>query len=272
MQQIINFLIRYKNLLLYLLLITVALISTIQSHSYHHSKFFNSSNWISGNTYQFYDNILSYFKLGEENKKLLEENTRLRVLLFNVKKIDVVEIDTVSINYKVIPARIIKNSYSSPRNYITINIGKKKGAKQDMGVITASGILGIIENSSTNFSRVQSILNTKSIISAKIKNTEYFGSLTWDTKEYNLVQLIDVPRIVHLKTGDTIVTSAMSSIFPGNIPIGIIKKFNLNTSKRYYTIDITLFNDMANIKNVYVINSLDKKEIQQLEIGTDNVE
>ena len=271
MQQIISFLIRYKNLLLYMLLMTVALILTIQTNSYHRSKFFNSSNWISGRIYQSYDNILSYFNLDEENKKLLEENTRLRTLLFNAKKTDTLEIDTLYINYKVIPARIIKNSYSSPRNYITIDIGKNKGAKQDMGVITSRGILGIIENSSTNFSRVQSILNTKSTISAKIKNTEYFGSLTWDTKEYNIVQLIDLPRIVHLKIGDTIVTSSMSSIFPENIPIGIIKKFDLNTSKSYYTIDITLFNDMTNIKNVYVINSLDKKEIQQLEIGTDNV-
>ncbi|MEA1785479.1 rod shape-determining protein MreC [Arenibacter sp. GZD96] len=265
MQQIINFIIRYKNFLLYIFLFLLALVFTIQSHSYHNSRFFNSANWISGNIYRTQSSITAYFDLKVENQTLLEENKQLRKQLANLPQLETFEIDTAALSYRIMTAKVIKNSYAHLKNYITLNKGRKDGVAQDMGVITSKGLLGIVENTSANFATVQSILNTKSNINAKIKNTNYNGSLVWDTKAYNVVQLIDVPRLVKLTIGDTIVTGGMSSIFPENIPIGRIRKFDLNTAKSAYTIDISLFNDMTNIKNVYIIENLNKGEIKELE-------
>ena len=135
-------------------------------------------------------------------------------------------------------------------------------------VLPDKGILGIVENTSNQFATVQSILNTKSSINAKIKNSNHFGSLEWNTKDYNTVQLVDIPRLVKLTIGDTIVTGAMSSIFPENVPIGTIKKYDLNDAKSFYNIDVQLFSDMANIKNVYLIQNRDKEEIEELESRT----
>ena len=137
-----------------------------------------------------------------------------------------------------------------------------------MGVITDKGILGIVENTSNTFASVQSILNDKSRINAKIKNSSHFGSLVWDTKNYTTVQLTDVPRLAPLRVGDTILTGASSSIFPENIPIGTISKFGLDSSKSFYFIDVALFNDMTNIKNVYIIQNLNRKEVIELELET----
>ena len=184
--------------------------------------------------------------------------------------IDTLRLDTTRLDYNIISARVIKNSYSNLDNYITLNKGSKDGISQDMGVITPDGILGIVENSSEKFSRIQSILNRKSNLNAKIKNTNNFGSLIWDTKDYNTVQLIDIPRRVPIKVGDTILTGAASSIFPENIPIGTIKSFNLDISKSSYSIDISLFNDMSNIKNVYIINNTNRVAIEQLESENPN--
>ena len=164
----------------------IALTFTVKSHSYHHSKFFNSSNYISGSIYQSSNNVSSYFGLNDENKKLLEENKKLRSLLFNKKTKSIVAIDTSSLSYKISVAEVIKNSYISPQNYITLNVGQNQGIKQDMGVITSKGILGIVENTSQKFTTVQSILNTKSTINAKIKNTNYFGSLNLE-REKNMM-------------------------------------------------------------------------------------
>ena len=269
MQQIINFLIRNKTFLLYLLLLFISLIFTFQSHSYHQSKFLNSSNYISGSVYSMSNDITSYFALREENKKLVEENEMLRNKLYNVDELTAINIDTTDINYTIVKARVINNSFADQRNYITIDKGIHDSIGQDMGVITDKGILGIVENTSANFSTVQSILNEKSNINAKIKNSNHFGSLVWEhTQEYNVVQLIDIPRLVPLTIGDTIVTGAMSSIFPENIPIGTIKKFDLDSSKSFYYIDVQLFNDMTNIGNVYIIQNLRRKEILQLEAET----
>lgn len=76
--------------------------------------------------------------------------------------------------------------------------------------------------------------------------------------------------MVPIKIGDTIVTGASSSIFPENIPIGVIKNFDLNNSQSSYSIDIRLFNDMAAIKSIYVIENTKRKEIIELEAKTSN--
>ena len=270
MQQIINFIIRYKNFLLYIFLMTIALAFTIQTHSYHQSRFFNSSNWISGTIYETSNSFFSYFDLGEENKKLVEENKRLRDLLFNQQTNDTILLDSLERSYTIASAQVIKNSYANPRNYITIDKGSKDSIKTDMGVITGKGILGIVENTSKNYATVQSILNENSNINAKIKNTDQFGSLVWNTNNYSTVQLIDIPRLVKLNVGDTIVTGGMSSIFPENIPIGTIKKFDLNNSQSLYNIDVALFNDMTNIKHVYIVNNVDRAEVKELQTATEN--
>lgn len=271
MQRIINFILGYRNAFLYGFFMTISLALTIRSHSYHQSKFFNSSKWVSGNVYGTAANISSYFSLREENQRLVTENEELRRLLFNYGKVKLEKgQDSTGLAFEVMSANVIKNSFSSPRNYLTIDKGRKQGVKQDIGVITTNGILGIVENTSSNFSTVQSVLNTKSNINAKIKNTNFFGSLTWNVGDYNVVQLVDIPRLVPLVVGDTIVTGAMSSIFPENIPIGVIKKYDLNTSKSFYNIDVELFNDMANVKNVYLIINSNKEEIRELEAKTED--
>ena len=265
MQQIINFVIRHKNFLLYLFLLLLSLAFTIQSHSYHQSRFFNSANWITGNIYETKQSISAYFDLREENEKLIVENQRLRKMLFNIAPKDTISLDSTQMRYTITTGRVIKNSFAESRNYITINRGREDSIKPDMGVITSKGILGIIENTSANYATVQSILNENSNINAKIKNTDHFGSLVWDTKRYDVVQLIDIPRMVSLNIGDTIVTGAMSSIFPENIPIGTIQKFDLDTANSFYQIDVKLFNDMTNIRHVYIVNNVHRKEIQELE-------
>ncbi|MDH3796882.1 MAG: rod shape-determining protein MreC, partial [Flavobacteriaceae bacterium] len=249
----------------FLFLLSLSLMLTVRSHSFHRSKFFNSANWVSGIVYNSRDNITSYFKLKEENSLLLEENNKLRHLLFNRNFSDSVALDSAEVGYEVLAARIIKNSYANSENYLTINKGSAHGVSQDMGVITSTGILGIVEHSTKNYAAIQSVLNTNSNINAKIKNTNHFGSLTWNTDHFDVVQLEDIPRLVTLTVGDTIITGAMSSIFPEGIPIGVVNDFKLETSASFYTINVGLFNDMTNLSTAYVITNLSKPEIEELE-------
>lgn len=198
---------------------------------------------------------------------MVKENEQLRLQLLNDGN-SKTQGEALTGAFEVINARIIKNMYASPRNYITLNKGETDGIEQDMGVITPLGVLGIVENTSAGYATVQSVLNTKSNINAKIRNTNYFGSLIWDGMDYDVVQLVDIPRSASVTVGDTITTGAMSSIFPENIPIGVIKKYDLNQNQSSYTIQVDLFNDMANIKNVYIIRNKDRQEILELQNST----
>lgn len=265
MQRIINFIVRNKNSLLYVFLLFISLFLTVQNNSFHQARYFNSANWLTGNIYNASSKIGGYFSLSEENLRLLDENLRLQTKLFNLTRSDTIDLDTANLNYGVMTARIIKNSYSEENNYITINKGSQDSVFQDMGVITSKGILGIVEATSPYYASVQSILNSKSNINAKIKNTDYFGSLTWDRNDFHMVQLEDIPRLVTLKAGDTIVTGAMSSIFPESIPIGTIENFELNEAGSFYIVNVRLFNDMTNLRQVYIIQNRKRQEILELE-------
>ena len=86
MQHIINFLIKNKNFILFLVLLSISLLFTIQSHSYHRSKFINSANWLSGGIYEKANGISSYFNLASENEKLVEEIDNSKIF-YTTKKI-----------------------------------------------------------------------------------------------------------------------------------------------------------------------------------------
>mgnify|MGYP003488290770 FL=1 len=271
MQQIINIIIKNSYRLLFLLLLGISLSLTIKSHSYHRSEYVNSANAVTGTVYKKMNEANEYLSLKEKNKELASENALLKELLFN-KKDTLLTSKTVFRNdlnnFNVVVAKTVKNSFNKRENYITINAGSLAGIKTDMGVVNDKGIVGLIEKTSANFSTIQSILNTKSKINAKIKNSDHFGSLVWDGKNVGFAQLIDVPRLASLRKGDSIVTGGNSDIFPENIPIGKIDKIFIDKKTNYYTINVRLFNDMTSIGYVYVIENKKRKEKQQLEVET----
>ncbi|MDO6596178.1 rod shape-determining protein MreC [Oceanihabitans sp. 2_MG-2023] len=267
MQQIINFILRNKSFLLYILLFFISIVFTIQNHSYQKSKFVNSANFLSGGIYTKANNISQYFGLKEQNNLLQEENNQLKSALYNLEgKTKTSFLDSLSFTsiYNFTPAIVIKNNYTLSTNILLIDKGKRDSIKQDFGVITSKGILGIIDKTSTKYATVLSILNTKSKISAQLKRTNDFGTLKWNGKTPELVQLVDIPSKAKPIQGDTIITSGRSAIFPKGIPIGIVKDFKLDAAEDFYEINVALFNDMTTIEHVYVIENKDTKEINNL--------
>ena len=271
MQQIINFIVKNSYRLLFLLLLIISMFLVIKSHSYHRSKIVNSANIVSGTVFEKTNEIKTYFSLREQNNKLAKENADLRKLLFNKKdSISVLKKDSLKGYDKinVIQSRVINNSYNVSENYLTINSGSLQGIKPDMGVINSQGIVGIVEKTSPKYATILSVLNIKSQINAKIKKSNHFGSLIWNAKNAGFVQLIDIPRLASVKKGDTVVTGGRSTIFPENIPVGIIDKIFIDTQTNYYTLNIRLFNDMTNLNHVYVIENKESDEIIKLEKET----
>ena len=266
MQQLFNFFIKNKTFVLFLLLFSYALSLTIQSHEYHRSKFINSSNQITGGVYGTFHGITQYFNLKQENQLLLEENSLLKMMVFSHENLDPVD-SLLEFKYDLHPSLVYKNSYALPNNYLTLNKGRNDSIKEDFGVITSKGIVGIIDATSKNYSRVLSILNTNSRINVKLKKTNYFGILSWDGKSPEITQLKDVQDLVKLSIGDTIVTSGYSSTFPSNIPVGSIDSYRLNDTEDLYIIGVKLFNDMRNLEHVYIIENTDLNELRALNLS-----
>jgi len=275
MQQIISFFYKNKFFILFLLLESIALFFTIQSHTYHKSKFVNSANFVSGGIYNKINNFKEFLFLKRENLRLSEENVYLKNLL-SLQEKSIIQPDSLvidTLNYKqkytYTSAKVINNSYRKNNNYLTLNKGSKSGIKSDLGVINNKGIVGITQSISKSYSTVLSILNVNSRINVKLLNSDHFGSLSWDNDNYSTVQLLDLPIQAAIYIGDTIITGGRSTIFPEGIPVGTIKDFKTKNNT-YEFINITLFNDMSSIGFVEIIDNLDKQEIKSLEEKTSN--
>ena len=271
MQQLIYFIQKYRYFLFFLFLELIAFQLIINNLNFHNSKFINSASSITGDFYKKTNSIRDYFQLDIENKELLNENLILKNKLERLsQKIDTVAVTKIfektnaSQRYSYLQGRIEKNQFRNNYNFLTINLGKKDSITPEMGVINSKGILGIVENVLHRYSRVRSILNKSSKINAKLKNSNYFGTLTWDGFDYNITQLLDIPRQAKLKVGDTIITGGMSSIFPEGIPIGSIDTI-VNGASIKRIINIKLFNDMSSLKNIYVVKDFDKQQLMNLE-------
>jgi rod shape-determining protein MreC len=218
--------------------------------------------------YESFNNISGYFGLKKENEILLEENNRLKSILINAEtgelKDAFADSSIFNKNYKYTAAQVNKNSYSLTNNYLTINKGKNDSIKEEFGVITSKGIIGIIDKVSSKYSRVRSILNSNIAINAQLKNTDHFGILSWNGESPYIVQLIDLPKQAPVVIGDTIITGGLSTIFPKGIPIGTVASSKTDETENYLEIDVALFNDMTNIGHVYIIENLDAAEISNL--------
>ena len=259
MRQIIDFFVRNKHFILFLSLFSFSLILIFSNSRYHNSLVLNSTNSLTGKIFETTNFISSYLNLKNENESLNEENTELKKLIYNYSKSTVDDV-----KYEVFRSKVIKNSYSLNNNYLTINIGNIDSIAEDMGVVSNKGIIGITDRVSKNYSRVISVLNTKLNLNAKLKKSNHFGILNWNGLNYSTVQLIDLPKQTKISIGDTIITGGNSFIFPEGVLIGNVSSFKLDDTQNYIEAEISLFNDMTNIKNVYIIRNNDLEELKKL--------
>jgi rod shape-determining protein MreC len=78
-------------------------------------------------------------------------------------------------------AKVIRNSVNQSANYIYLDKGASMGIKEQMGVISAKGIVGQVVKVTDHYSAVMSILNRNFRVSAKAEKIELFRSafLEW---------------------------------------------------------------------------------------------
>lgn len=277
MRNLIRFLTKNSFVFLFLFLELIALLLLVNNNNYQNSKFFNSSNFLIGNLYSTINNVNDYFNLKEVNAQLAEQNARLKNK--SIGSFTKVFGSSVEINdtlyhqkYKYTSARVINNSTNRRMNYVTLDKGGVNGIKPGMGVISANGVIGIVKNVSDNFCSVMSVLHEKNKVSAKIKNSEYFGSLVWQIGNYKEAELSDIPNHVKLNKGDTVITSGYSAVYPEGVIVGTIKEFDLIEGKNFYDITIQFTEDYKKLSHVFIVKNKLKEEQKKLEKISEEVQ
>ena len=275
-----NFLLRYGNFLLFLVLEFYALYTVAQYNKKPNAIYQSSANLVSGYIYENASTVRNYFSMQAVADSLARENAELRSQLESSKYIAVQErgtvrfpLDTSMIHpdtakkkdviqqFTYVAAEVVNNSVSRNDNYMTINRGSNDGVKMGMGVICPDGIVGIVRNVTPHYSQIMSLLHKRMNVSAMIQRNRYFGSLVWESSNPRIMTLENIPKHADVVKGDTIITSGFSEAFPGEVRIGRVVDFHVKNG--YHSIDVELWNDLANIRYVYVVENLMLSELSQ---------
>jgi rod shape-determining protein MreC len=264
MRSLFAFLWKYQFTVLFIFLESIALVLLFNSYTYHKSLAFNTVNDLTGSVFSMSTNVSDYFSLKTENEQLLEENARLRNLLHNGPLFA----DTVSQKedslYQYITAKVVSNSVDNRNNFIMINKGSLDGIEKELGVISSTGLTGIVVGVSRNYAYIMSMLHQNSRISARIKKSNQLVNVTWSGLDYRTGEVIDIPSHIILSPGDTIVTSGNSLIFPEGIEIGTIISQEKTPDKALGNAKLVFSTDFNSLSYVYVIRNLSKEEQQIL--------
>lgn len=269
MRNLLNFLARYSNLIIFLILEGISFYLLANGNNYHNTRVVMGTMGIMRKMEEKISNSRNYFNLRVANENLAQQNIQLRNKIDQLTKRDSSVFYPVSDSvYKqqflYMSAEVINNSINRQKNFFTIDKGTRHGITPDMAVITGNSVAGIIVGCSENYSLAMSLLNLDFKISARIKSNGYFGSLNWDGRNYRTAMLSEIPQHVIVNVGDTIETTGYSAIIPEGIMIGTVKDFK-KVGGDFYNIRISLETDFKRLQFVDVIGNLRKTEQLELE-------
>ncbi len=280
MRELFSFLARNSKWFVFVFFATIGCVLLFNSSPYHHHLFLTSAGTISAGVYKASANVTSYFNLRDINDDLNRRNADLQAEIGRLQRAldqyrevchtDTLVPDSGTIPFDYIVAHVINNSISRPYNYITLNRGTDAGIRPELGVIDGNGVVGIVSNVGAGSARVISLLNPNFRLSCKLRRTDYFGSLVWDGKSPEEALLEELPRHTVFQTGDTVVTSGYSAVFPAGIPVGVVIADEGDRTQNFFTLRVKLFADFSTLGNVQVIVNSQADELRALTAGEEN--
>ena len=269
MRNLLNFLIRNNNLLIFLILEAIAFSFLARGNNYQRTRMLNGVRNVVHGFEEKINNTRSFLDLRDINTSLAAENTALRNRLKRLEKRSDQVFFSVSDTlhgqqFQFTSARVVNNTVNRQTNFFTIDKGLREGLHADMAVTADSSVAGIIVNCSENYSVVMSVLNLNFRLSSRIKRNGYFGSLTWDGRDYRYAVLNEIPQHVPIAEGDTIETTGYSAVFPEGILVGTVAEAEKKGGD-FYRITVKLSANFRKLQYVEVISNLRKAEQLRLE-------
>lgn len=196
-------------------------------------------------------------QLEKENRELTEYRGKIKELR------DALSIKDKFSDYEVVGANVVSKDPGNWFNIFRIDIGNRDGISISeknssyYPVMTSKGLVGRIIGTDVFSSRVMSIIDVDSTVSARLYKTRDLvivkGDLT--LKNQGLCKMDYIPPEVDIMVGDIIETSGMGGIFPKGIIIGRIKEVRQSNNElsRYAVIEPAV--DFKRLEEVVVLKS-----------------
>ena len=263
MQNLVAFFTKNFHWLLFLFLELLCLILLFRYNSYQGSVWVSSANAVVGKVYEWQSDIEQFFSLEERARQLTDENIALERQLSRVRE-ELIEqkgdtaladsiMQDVTNELHLLPAKVVSNSLRRPDNLLTVDRGRADGVLPDMGVVSGTGLVGVVYMAGQHYSVVMPLLNVHSRVSCAIRDHGYFGYMSWDGSSSTDAFMEDVPRHAQFNIGEWVETSGYSDIFPPGITIGQITAIGNSADGLSYRLRVRLNTDFSRLREVSII-------------------
>lgn len=280
MRNLFLFLVRYRTWIVFIIYVVLSCIMLFNGNPYQRHVYMTSASRLSAGVYDAAHSVTGYFHLRSINEDLQLRNAQLESEVIALRsRVDALELeagaDSAEVveplrQYDFILASVINNAITHPHNYLTISKGEADGVRAEMGVVDQNGVVGVVNVTGKHYSRIISLLNPDFRLSCKLKGSDVFGSLVWDGKSPREALLEELPKHTVFETGDTIITSGYSAVFPEGIPVGVVKGTERNADDNFFTLRIRLLTDFSKLSTVRLVVSNDRDEIKEIETPATN--
>ena len=283
MRNIFLFIRRFFTVIVFLVLQAVALWFLFTYNRFHKAKGLGVANEATGWFNSKYNTLEDFFKMKEENRRLLKMNDSLMNLLpSNFSKADTsVQFTKDSVAYDTLgnfrhyawrDAQVMYTTVNSDKNYVQVNRGANQGIKDNMGVFSSDGgLIGQVVNVSPNFSQVMSLLHVQNKVNVLVKKSQSSGTLSWDGKDPRFLTLSSIPKSDSLVKGDTILTGNYSLSFPPGHLVGTVAEIIPDPSTNFYVLKIKATANFQDLQQVMLVENIQEAEQRQLNIDTKKI-
>lgn len=271
---LLDFIRKYNFVLLFVLFEAVSMLLLFRFNSYQGSVWFSAANGGVAAVNGLYTDVVDYLNLKKVNRELTDQNVALQRETELLRQALTTATNDTTLTeklmrqrlegYTLLPAKVVSNSAERADNYLVIDKGEDDGVKPEMGVVGGGGVVGIVYLTGKHHSLVIPVTNRKSSISCRVRGQNYFGYLQWDGRSMISAFVDDVPRYAKVQLNQAVETSGYSAVFPPGIFVGRIHKISNSADGQSYRLDVTLGTNFANLRDVSVVATPYKAEIDTL--------
>lgn len=278
MQNLVDFLVRYKHWFVFLLLEAVSLLGLFSYDGYQKHVYFTTANGVVGTIHSAVSSVTSYLHLQTVNRELERDNERMRQQIVGLREqLRAAETDStrrvngLPLHYSLVSAQVVNATLHRNNNLITINRGSADGIQPEMGVVCSRGVVGVVHLVSDHYAIVMPLLNVNCRISCRLRRSEYFGTLEWQRGRSDITWVTGIPRHAKVKKHEVVETNGYSDIFPPGIPIGYVMKIGDSPDGMSYLLKVGLFTQFETLREVSVITNYTQPERRELEEQADSL-
>ena len=270
MRNPIQFILKFRNTLFFLLLQVIALAMLVQTQGYHQTAYMRATGDMVGALQTRRDNIRSYLHLREVNEQLHADIQSLQDQLDASKHLTIDSLTTYSdtllgLKYRYLGARVVNSRTNTRANLMTLDRGSSHGITPSMGVLAGNKVVGVVKDLSENYAIVLPVIHSDFEMSVRLKGSGAVGSLTWPGEDARFALVSDVPRHVEPQKGDTLITTAYSGYFPEQMLVGVVEEVGIQAGANFLELKIALATHFASLEHVQVVENLLSKERRDLE-------